>query len=148
MSITKYLSMKKNTSQEIKFNELSEILNEKFEKNGSTLNKARIRLMSMVILALCKLQNVSFHKLALAFDTESKPESSLRRLQRFVADFNLCKDLIARLIFSILPEKENLKLVIDCILIALIGSLANKILIFSCLALPIKMWLFHYFFFS
>ena len=104
--------------------------------------------MSMVILALCKLQNVSFHKLALAFDTESKPGSSLRRLQRFVADFNLCKDLIARLIFSILPEKENLKLVIDCILIALIGSLANKILIFSCLALPIKMWLFHYFFFS
>ena len=102
----------------------------------------------MVILALSKVQNVSFHKLALAFDTESKPESSLRRLQRFVADFNLCKDLIARLIFSILPEKENLKLVIDCILIALIGSLANKILIFSCLALPIKMWLFHYFFFS
>ena len=148
MSITKYLSMKKNTSHEIKVNELSEILNEKFEKNGSTINKARIKLMSMVILALCKLQNVSFHKLALAFDTESKPGSSLRRLQRFVADFNLCKDLIARLIFSILPEKENLKLVIDCILIALIGSLANKILIFSCLALPIKMWLFHYFFFS
>ena len=100
MSITKYLSMKKNTSHEIKVNELSEILNEKFEKNGSTINKARIRLMSMLILALYKVQNVSFHKLALAFDTESIPESSLRRLQRFVADFNLCKDLIARLIFS------------------------------------------------
>ena len=113
MNITKYLSMKKNTSHETKVNELSSILNEKFEKNGSTINKARIRLMSMVILALCKVQNVSFHKLALAFDTESKPESSLRRLQRFVADFNLCKDLIARLIFSMLPEKENLKLVID-----------------------------------
>ena len=113
MSITKYLSMKKNTSHEIKVNELSEILNEKFEKNGSTINKARIRLMSMLILALCKVQNVSFHKLALAFDTESIPESSLRRLQRFVADFNLCKDLIARLIFSMLPEKDNLNLVID-----------------------------------
>ena len=65
MNITKYLSMKKNTSHETKVNELSEILNEKFEKNGSTINKARIRLMSMVILALCKVQNVSFHKLAL-----------------------------------------------------------------------------------
>jgi hypothetical protein len=63
--------------------------------------------MSMVILALCKVQNVSFHKLALAFDNESKPESSLRRLQRFVADLNLCKDLIARLIFSLLNKKEN-----------------------------------------
>jgi hypothetical protein len=67
----------------------------------------------MVILALCKIQNVSFHKLALAFDTGSKPESSLRRLQRFIADFNFCPDLIARLIFSLLPKRENLKLVID-----------------------------------
>ena len=52
----------------------------------------------MFILSLCKVQNVSFHKLTLAFDTDSKPESSLLRLQRFVSDFNLCKDLIARLI--------------------------------------------------
>ena len=48
--------------------------------------------MSMFILSLCKVQNVSFHKLTLAFDTDSKPESSLLRLQRFVSDFNLCKD--------------------------------------------------------
>jgi hypothetical protein len=113
MNITKYLSMKKNISHKTKVNELSAVLNEKFKKNDSTINKARIRLMSMVTLALCKVQNVSFHKLALEFDTESKPESSLLRLQRFVASFNLCKDCIARLIFSMLPEKENLKLVID-----------------------------------
>lgn len=69
--------------------------------------------MSMVIIALCKVQTVSFHKLALAFDTESKADSSLRRLQRFIGDFHLCSDLIARLIFGLLPEKENLKLVID-----------------------------------
>jgi hypothetical protein len=105
--------MRKNTSRKSKINELSSLLSGKFEKNGSTINKARIKLISMVILALCKVQNVSFHKLALAFDIESKPESSLRRLQRFIADFNLCPDLIARLIFSLLPERENLKLVID-----------------------------------
>ena len=38
VNITKYLSMKKNTSHETKVNELSSILNEKFEKNGSTIN--------------------------------------------------------------------------------------------------------------
>jgi hypothetical protein len=67
----------------------------------------------MVILALCKVQTVSFHKLALAFETNGKTDSSLRRLQRFIAEFDLCSDLIARIIFGLLPEKTNLKLVID-----------------------------------
>lgn len=64
-------------------------------------------------MALCKVQTVSFHKLALAFETHGKADSSLRRLQRFIADFHLCSDLIARIIFGLLPEKINLKLVID-----------------------------------
>ena len=67
----------------------------------------------MVIVALCKVQTVSFHKLALAFETSGKADSALRRLQRFIANFDLCRDLIARLIFDLLPEKTNLKLVID-----------------------------------
>lgn len=77
------------------------------------MNNARLKLMAMVILALCKVQTVSFHKPALAFDSESKADSSLRRLQRFTAGFKLCCDLIARLIFGLLPGKTNLKLVID-----------------------------------
>ena len=105
--------MKKNTSHKSKVIELSELLDNKIKKNGSQLNKSRLNLMSMVIIALCKVQNVSFHKLAIAFDTESKADSSLRRLQRFIASFQLCRDLIARLIFELLPEKTNLKLVID-----------------------------------
>jgi len=113
MYISKYLSMKKNTSHKSKVIELSELLDNKIKKNGSQLNKSRLNLMSMVIIALCKVQNVSFHKLAIAFDTESKADSSLRRLQRFIASFQLCRDLIARLIFELLPEKTNLKLVID-----------------------------------
>lgn len=105
--------MKKNTSRDYKSKQLAELLKENISKNGSKLNKARLHLMAMVIIALCKVQNVSFHKLAIAFDAESKADSSLRRLQRFIADFHLCSDLIARLIFGLLPEKTNLKLVID-----------------------------------
>lgn len=105
--------MQKNTSHEGKVNQLTELLNENIKKNGAKLNKARIALISMVIVALCKVQTVSFHKLALAFDAKGKADSSLRRLQRFIADFDLCGDLIARLIFGLLPEKTNLKLVID-----------------------------------
>ena len=105
--------MKKNTSRDFKSRQFAQVLKENCEKNGSKINKARLHLIAMVIIALCKVQNVSFHKLALAFETKGKADSALRRLQRFIADFDLCRDLIARLIFDLLPEKTNLKLVID-----------------------------------
>lgn len=105
--------MKKNTSRDYKSKQLAETLKENIARNNSKLNKARLQLMAMVIIALCKVQTVSFHKLALAFETNGKADSALRRLQRFIAHFELCGDLVARLIFGLLPEKTNLKLVID-----------------------------------
>ena len=105
--------MAKNTGQDDKSKQLAELLQENISKSESKLNKARLHLMAMVIIALCKVQTVSFHKLAIAFDTKSKADSSLRRLQRFIASFHLCSDLTARLIFGLLPGKTNLKLVID-----------------------------------
>lgn len=105
--------MKKNTSRNDKSSQLSEVLKDNLEKNNAKINKARLRLISMVILALCKVQTVNFHKLALAFETNGKADSSLRRLQRFIAEFDLCSDLIAKIIFGLLPEKTKLKLIID-----------------------------------
>lgn len=100
----------KKINVESKNKEFISILNTQF--NGK-LNLARIKLMSMFICALCKVQTVGFEKLANAFDSKAKSCSSLRRIQRFIADFTLDSDLIARLIFSLLPEKENLRLSID-----------------------------------
>ena len=112
MFITRYTKYKK-TSPSDKSSQLSAVLKDNLEKNNAKINKARLSLISMVILALCKVQTVSFHKLALVFETNGKAESSLRRLQRFIADFDLCSDLMAKIIFGLLPEKNNLKLVID-----------------------------------
>ncbi|MCO5248654.1 MAG: hypothetical protein M9887_06895 [Chitinophagales bacterium] len=67
--------MDKNISHESKSNQLCEVLSRNIEKNDSMINKARIKLIAQVILALCKVQTVSFHKLALAFDNESKADS-------------------------------------------------------------------------
>jgi hypothetical protein len=50
----------------------------------------------------------------MSIDREALPSSSLRRIQRFIADFILDADLIAKMIFS-LPEKENLSLCSDFI---------------------------------
>lgn len=92
----------KKINVESKNTEFISILNTQL--NGK-LNLARIKLMSMFISALCKVQTVGFEKLANAFDTKAKSGSSLRRIQRFIAEFSLDSDLIARFIFSLLPEK-------------------------------------------
>ncbi len=40
-------------------------------------------MISHLIIALCKVQTVTFEKLANAFDTQVDSKSSLRRIQRF-----------------------------------------------------------------
>ena len=67
----------------------------------------------MFICALCKAQTVGFEKLAAAFETSSKSNSSLRQIQRFMADYCLDTDLIALLIFKLLPHKPPYRLTLD-----------------------------------
>ena len=77
------------------------------------MNLARIKFFGMFICALCKVQTVCFEKLAIAFETGAKSGSSLRRIQRFMADYMLDTDLIAHLIFKMLPHKPPYRLVMD-----------------------------------
>jgi len=69
--------------------------------------------MSLLLIALCKGQTVSFEKLANAFEIIVDSSSSLRRIQRFFAHYSLDSDIIARLIFALLPRQEKLILSID-----------------------------------
>jgi transposase len=80
---------------------------------GANFNLARVKFISMFIIALCKRQTVNFSKLSKAFDTLADADSSLRRIQRFISNFSLDSNLIARLVFGLLPEKRNLILTID-----------------------------------
>ncbi len=99
-----------NTSQEYKSKDLSSVLEQNFEQK---INKARLNLISMMILALCKIKTVNYMALANVFDSYANTESSLRRIQRFMADFDLPMKLVSSFIFGILPEKKNLVLVLD-----------------------------------
>ncbi len=67
----------------------------------------------MMILALCKIKTVNYQSLANAFDSSVSPKSSLRRIQRLMADFDLPMMLISKFIFGILPKKTDLILVLD-----------------------------------
>ena len=79
----------------------------------TSLNNAHIRLMSFLILALCKVQDVCLMKLANSFQHTAKPQSSMRRIQRFLADVDLDPLSIARFIFKLLPAKGPYTLSMD-----------------------------------
>ncbi len=120
---TKHSINNTNTSQEIKITELSSILEQNFE---AKINKARLKLISMMIVALCKIKTVNYMALSNVFDSSASAESSMRRIQRFMADFELPVKLISSFIFGILPEKT----IFFWFWIAPIGSLELQISIF------------------
>ena len=104
-------TMKITTSKDlVKVNQILPIMQEHF---GKTMNLARIKLMAYVIHALCVVQTVSLHKLAAAMPTSVERDSNMRRLQRFFGQYALSLDLIARMIFSLLPIQGKVTLSMD-----------------------------------
>ena len=77
------------------------------------LNLARIRLICLFISSLCKVRSVNFSKLSAGFDNNIDVSSNYRRIQRFIAQVDLPMKWISQLIFSLLPQKEALVLIID-----------------------------------
>ena len=61
-----------------------------------------------MICALCKVQRVAYTKLASAFDNEAEATSSLRRIQRLIAECVINTDLIARLILKLMPVRDRI----------------------------------------
>jgi hypothetical protein len=76
-------------------------------------NLARVKFFVLMISALCKVQTVGFEKLATAFDHRASTSSSLRRIQRFMAAYLLDTDLIAKLVFRLLPHQPPYRLAMD-----------------------------------
>ena len=76
----------KNTSKEYKITAISSVLEYNFE---TKINQARLKLISMMILALCKMKTVNYSALANVFDSNASAESSMGRIQRFMAGFDL-----------------------------------------------------------
>ena len=99
-----------NPKVECKSTQLISVLSENL---AGKMNLARIKFFGHIICALIKVQNVCFEKLATAFETEARSGSSLRRIQRFMADYVLDTDIIARLIFKILPHEPPYRLSMD-----------------------------------
>ena len=83
----------------------TEIISILVENFAGKMNLARIKFLGKFLCALCKVQSISYEKLKTAFESEATTESILRRIQRFMAEYVLDTDIIARLIFKMLPHK-------------------------------------------
>lgn len=110
MIITTKSSMDTNTRVESKISILNDTLIKIF---GADLNKARIKFIGLFIIALSKVQTVNFEKIAVAFENDAKTFSSLRRIQRFIAEYILDINIIARLVFALLPHQPPYRLALD-----------------------------------
>ncbi len=99
-----------NSKDWVKVNQILPIMQEHFGKN---MNLARIKLMALLLHALCLVQTVSLHKLAEVMPTAVDKDSNVRHLQRFFAKYVLDLDIVTRMIFSLLPVKTGLVLSMD-----------------------------------
>lgn len=97
-----------NTKVDFKSNELVSIFS-----NKTGWNLARVKFLTAFICSLCKLQTVCYVKLAQDLSGSAKVESNLRRIQRFFAEFIVDRDLIAKLVFSMLPTQAPYRLSLD-----------------------------------
>jgi hypothetical protein len=100
----------KNTSLEHKDTTLISVLEQHF--NGE-LNLARVKLICLFITALCKVKTINYDRLASGFDTKADKNSSYRRIQRFMSEFDFSQEIVSKLIFKLLPKKENFILILD-----------------------------------
>ena len=101
-----YMNTRVESKNSILFSTLSQLF-------GNKMNLARIKFFGLFICALCRVQTVCFEKLAVSFDTDVRVDSSLRRIQRFMSDYLLDTDLIARFVFALLPHKPPYRLALD-----------------------------------
>lgn len=100
----------KNTSLGHKDTSLISVLQVHFK---GELNLARVKLICLFITALCKTKTINYDRIASAFDTKADKNSSYRRIQRFMKDYDFPMKIVSTLIFNILPFKRNLVLVLD-----------------------------------
>ena len=76
-------------------------------------NKARVKLLAAVVVALLSAQSINLAKLALLMPTDAKVSSAYKRLQRFLADFAPDLDSFARLLSSLCRVAPPWNLALD-----------------------------------
>lgn len=83
-------------------NELTNIL-----KSHLDWNKARITCLAQLIQAIFLIRTVNLIEVSMAFKRKAKPQSSYKRIQRFLRDFHFDLSCIIPLIFHLFVLKDR-----------------------------------------
>jgi hypothetical protein len=108
ISVINQMMFTMNTKIEHKTNKLIASMKERTQ-----WNLARVRFLVAFISTVCKLQTVNFQKLSQGLGGMVQVESNLRKIQRFFAEFIVDGDMIAKIIFSLLPLQPPYRLSLD-----------------------------------
>lgn len=100
----------KITSHECKDRSLIDVLQVHFK---GKINLARVKLICLFIEGLCMVKSVNYDRLSSVFNVNADKNSCYRRIQRFMAEFDLSMEIVSKLIFSMLPPKDKYILVLD-----------------------------------
>ena len=82
--------------------QLKDILSKNLPWHG-----ARLNFLAMFLIALFKVKTVNLSEIAIALNPKAKTGSNYRRLQRFLADFEIDYALIARLVVSLASHQKG-----------------------------------------
>ena len=75
------------------------------------MNLARVRALSMMVLALLEARDIRLSVMSRYFNlTDAKPDSSFKRMQRFIKQVSLPFNQLASLILAVLGFSENSQL--------------------------------------
>ena len=84
-------------------------------ENHLAMNLARLKCLSLILLALVEVRCVNLAKVAGFLSSNASLESRYRRLQRFMKEINFIPQKLARLLLEIMEIKaeEKLTLILD-----------------------------------
>jgi hypothetical protein len=64
-------------------------------------NRARLKFLSRFLIALLTVRTVNLSEVAAVLASPAKRESRYKQLQRFFADFDLCREALSRLLAAL-----------------------------------------------
>ncbi len=70
-------------------------------------NIQRQRMLSKLVLGMVQLGTISYSKLRLVINSEVKPASNYKRIQRFVKDYKFEQQSYMKFIWSLFVEPQN-----------------------------------------
>ena len=84
-----------------------------FSTSSDTISSSRLDFLSLFLIALMSAKNVQYESVASQMAGEALEESKVRRIQRFMADFEMDYMCVAHFLLSMLPNKKKLRLCLD-----------------------------------